>query len=277
MSKRWIILDCNYLCHRAKYTTGQLTHGGTPTGTIFGFLKEVLSFRTQFHPYGIVFCFDSRYSRRAKIYPAYKKGRAPKNLTKEEEEFERGFHQQVRLLRTDYLPQIGFKNILCQKGYESDDLIASTCLAIRNPDRATIITCDQDLYQCIRPNIDFYDPRRKYSISLESFYDGYGILPDAWITVKAIAGCKSDNIKGIPGVGETTVIKWLKADLKPSSVAFKKINEYAWQIRLRNSVLIALPFPGTKKPKLQADKLSQKGWREVCKQLGFKSIAGGLR
>jgi len=67
-----IILDCNYLCHRAKHIFGDLTYDGNATGVIYGFLKSLSAFQDLFNTSNFVFCFDSRTSKRKEIYPNIK-------------------------------------------------------------------------------------------------------------------------------------------------------------------------------------------------------------
>ena len=142
--KKWLILDCNFLCHRAKHSMGGLSHGNTPTGIIYGFLKSIQSFQDQFDTKHIIFCWDSKTSKRQEIFPAYKKKRADryKDLTKQEIKFEKEFRYQMKMLRTKYLKLIGYKNNFVQPGYEGDDIMASITLNLKMNDEAILITSD---------------------------------------------------------------------------------------------------------------------------------------
>ena len=91
--------------------------------------------------------------------------------------------------------------------------------------------------------------------------------------MKALAGCSTDSVPGIKGVGEKTAIKYLKNELKESSKIYQRIiSKEGWNIYKRNIELVKLPFTGTKIFKLKTDKLSATGWKEVVEQLGMKSI-----
>ena len=268
----WLLIDSNYLCYRARWAMGDLVWQGRPTGIIYGFLQTILQLQRQFNTSNIAFCFDSRHSKRRDMYPPYKahrKNRQP--MTEQEKLWEREFHKQIALLRTSYLPQIGFNNVFIQKGYESDDLLAKLAATIENADVA-IITADEDLFQCIRKNVFIYNPNKKTYMTYQRFCKTYELVPEQWTTVKSIAGCSTDNIKGLQGIGEKTVIKYLCSVLKESSKAFQTITKSEYEIRKQNLSLVQLPLAGTKPMTLQSDNISKAGWHSVCRKLGFKSL-----
>lgn len=273
MNRRYLILDCNYLAHRAKYAFGDLSEGGSPTGVVYGFLKDILSLRERFQTNRFIFCWDSKVSLRKQIYPAYKKKRMVKQQTEEEKAFEDAFQIQMKKLRTEYLPTIGYQNIFLQEGYESDDIIAVVCQAI-TPDleEGVIVTADHDLYQLIRNNIICYNPQTKIQMTVGKFINTYGITPKQWIKVKAIAGCPSDNIKGIERVGEVIAIKYIQKELGKGCKAYRSIKTGWRSVVLRNRTLVELPYKGTKPVRLVQDRISQVGWNKVTKALNMKSI-----
>lgn len=274
MKDDWLLIDSNYLCHRARWSMGDLAWQGRPTGVIYGFLSSILQLQKRFDTNNVAFCFDSQSSLRKAIYPNYKahrKNRKP--MKKQEEMFEKEFHKQIKLLRTSYLPEIGFNNIFLQKGYESDDLLAQIAKDIHTILDVIIVTADKDLFQCITTNISVYNPHKHIRMTYQRFYQTYKILPTEWILVKALAGCTTDNVKGLPNIGEKTVLKWMWGELNHSTKACKLIiSKQAKAIQCGNLPLVLLPFDGTKKIKLQNDNISKTGWRSVCKRLGFKSL-----
>lgn len=277
MSEEWLILDADYLCHRARYSLGMLSYQGSPTGVIYGMLNTVITLQKQFDTDKVVFCFDSRKSKRREVYPTYKaqrKNRQP--MEPEDQEFESQFHIQIAKLRKDYLPQIGYRNIFHQSGYEADDLIAQAALILNHKHgcSATIVTADEDLFQCITNHIAVFNPHKKLLMSRIKFHQTYGIPVEAWVHVKAIAGCSSDNIKGVAGVGEKTAIKFLAGALQPNSKTYRVIE--TWN-RTPNLHLVRLPYPGLTPRQLVRDEVTMKGWNDVCKALGFKSLFGGSR
>jgi len=275
MSRKYLLLDCNYLCHRAKWSTGGLTYDGDAIGVIYGFLKSLSGFQDLFNTSNFVFCWDSETSKRKEIYPEYKAQREKKEYTDEEIEFDRAFRKQMKKLRTTYLPMIGFRNVFVQKGYESDDIIASICCQKNKSidNEFVIISSDKDLYQCISPSVSFYNPQTSKILTFQGFKKKYGIESYEWGNVKSLAGCTTDNVKGIEGIGEIRAIQFLNGNLNPKSKAMQNIkNPDSDEILFRNQKLVILPFEGTQQFKLRRDNLSEQGWRQVTKLLGMKSI-----
>jgi DNA polymerase-1 len=278
MNDTWIIIDANYLCHRARYSMGELSHGGSPTGVVFGFLQTVIALEEQFDTAKVAFCFDSMASKRQEIYPVYKANRKSRQkMTKQKEAFEREFHRQINFLRTNYLPKIGFRNIFFQSGYESDDLIAAACITAKTEcNEIIIVTADQDLFQCIGGKVSVWNPQKQEMMTLQRFWQTYEIEPRQWAAVKTIAGCSSDNIKGAKGIGEKTALKFMQGKLNHFSKAYERIQQFLYSEvdRYMSSRLVSLPLPGTKTIQLQKDHIRRAGWISVCRQLGFKSLVG---
>jgi DNA polymerase-1 len=275
MYKKWLVLDCNYLCHRAKHSMGGLSNGNTPTGVIYGFIKTVIYLQEMFNTHRVIFCWDSIKNNRYDIFPGYKQKRKSRynELTSEEEEFEKAFRSQMKKLRRYYLKEIGYRNVFCQKGFESDDLIASICKNLPDDQQAVIITSDQDMYQCIKHNISFHSPQKKETVTLQGFTKQYGITPKEWGMLKAIVGCSTDEVPGVRGVGEKTCLKYLKGELKDTTKAYQSItSKEGIAIYKRNRPLVILPFKGTKVFKLKKDRISEEGWKNVMKKLGMKSL-----
>jgi len=241
---------------------------------IYGFLKSLTGFQSLFNTSNFVFCWDSNTSKRREIYSEYKANRKDKEYTDEEIEFDKAFRKQMKKLRTTYLPMIGFKNVFIQRGYESDDIMASVALQLSQcGNEAIIITSDHDLYQCISANVSCYNPQTNKIMTLQGFKKQYGIESYEWVLAKAIAGCTSDNIEGVKGVGEKTAIKYLKTQLKTTDKKYYDISCLDGKtIFERNFPLVKLPMKGTQRFKLKRDKLSEQGWHQVVKLLGLKSI-----
>src|SRR6478609_4579761 len=98
MSDTWLIFDVSNLAFRAWHTTGRLSYNGLGTGVIYGVLRDVLDITKRLNGTRHVFCFDSAQSIRREVSPAYKAAR-----TKVDEVV-----RQLRVLRTEVLPEIGF-------------------------------------------------------------------------------------------------------------------------------------------------------------------------
>ena len=271
--KTWLFLDVNYLAHRAFYSTGHLTYKEIRTGVIYGVLRDILNLQELHCTNRIAFCFDSKASKRKEIYPNYKGTRAAKYAAMDEETRRtwEEFREQIQLLRREYLPSLGFRNIFCQKGYEADDLIASLCLTLPEDCRGIIVSGDGDLYQCLTDRISMWHPAKQKTVTSRSFRSTYGVDPIQWSQVKAIAGCTSDDIKGVKGVGEKTACAWLRGKLKPKQKTYQKISE-GIAIHNQNIQLTRLPFPGTKPMKLTRDKFDPKAWKQLTKRFGLRSL-----
>lgn len=261
-----IIIDSNAICHREAHALGdRLSYEEKNVGIIFGFLREILKLSRLYETNEFAFCWDSRKSLRKQIYPEYKN--KPKKTELDPKIFE-----QFETIKTKVLPEIGFKNIFEEKGFEADDLIAS--LVTEYPDNSFVITSsDEDLYQLLRDNVCIYNLYSKKEYTKESFNKEFGISCCFWSLVKAIAGCSSDNVKGIKGVGEKTAIKYIKEELPIKSKAFQNITSLeGTSIVKRNFDLVRLPFEGTPFFDLKEDTLSLLGFMTVCKRFGFSSI-----
>lgn len=269
--KLWLVLDVNYLCYRAFHSTGQLSFNEEPTGVTFGVLREIKYLETRFGSSNMVFCFDHGKGLREKKYSWYKEGRRNKKYTEEEEVQRAGLQSQIRKLKINYLSDLGYRNIMFQDGYEADDMIASVVAGIPIPNRIVIVSADHDLYQLLSYRTSMYNPSSKATLTEEGFKKEFGVETTQWPMVKAIAGCKSDGIPGIPGVAEKTACQYLSGNLKKTSVKYGKI-EAGRDVRLRNMPLVSLPYPGAKPFKPQRDEIDPTAWANLIDELGFSSF-----
>lgn len=282
-----LVLDATYLCYRAFHALGELSYEGVETTVPFGFFQEVESLREQFKSKRFVFCFDRSGSKRREMYPDYKGQKARKERTPDERRARTSLQRQMCRLATDYLPKMGFRNIFHQPGYEADDFIASVCLGPHPfTDDIIIVGCDSDLYQLLRHkryslgktsgkrydyDISIWNPLTKKLLTYEWFVGKFGIDPMQWVDVKAIAGCDSDNVKGIKGVGEKTAARFLAGTLPTHHKTYESIirGNDIWQ---RNLPLVKLPLEGTPWPYLEEDEVSKAKWRKVTDGLGMRSL-----
>jgi len=232
-------IDSNNLGYRAFHTTGHLTYGADLTGVAFGFLNQVFTFMKH-APAGIqlVFCWDSKESLRKKIYSDYKR-RDP--VTSESYENRLALYSQFDIIRKEILPALGWTDCWLRDGYEADDLISWGCKQVSA--QRVIVSGDEDLYQCLNYGVRIFNPGTNEFFTDVDFGKKYGVTPDRWAEVKAIAGCKSDNISGAFGVGEKTVIRYFKGLLKPFGKPAQAIAEVVKNGTYeRNYLLVKLPF-----------------------------------
>jgi len=267
-----LIIDSPALCHRAKFAMQkvELSHEEMKTEIIFNFLNQIMSLAKRFETNQFVFCWDSRKSFRRDLYPAYKWKRK-EDKTQEEKDFAVLAYEQFHRLRREVLPALGFKNNFIQTGLEADDIIASIVFSKYKP-KPIIISRDNDLYQLLL-YCDMFDFQTLKMMTDASFTKKYNCLSSLWNLTKAIAGCNSDNVTGIKGVGEKTAIKYINHALASNYKTFKAIeSEEGQKIIERNKVLVYLPFKGTKKFPIQKDKLYAKDFYDTFESLGFKSF-----
>lgn len=272
MSSPWVLIDVSYLAHRALHSTGHLTHGSDPTGILFGFfnqLKQICQ-DNRIRSNKVVMFFDSKKSYRKKAYPEYKAKRH-KNKTEDELVQYSMLKDQVKLLRRRILPDIGFPCYI-QSSLESDDLIAYQARLFYS-ERAVIVTADQDLFQCIHSTCHWFDPAKDIYLDRTTFEIRKGIDPSQWGEVKAIAGCSSDNVKGILGVGETTAIRHLNGTLPEHYKAYQAIHSKEGQkIIERNRPLVVLPHAKTRDFEIDLPDYNPDAFFDYCKQYGLSSF-----
>lgn len=276
-SRTVIIIDSSNVAHASFHAMGELTHLDNPTGVLYGFLNKI-SYLSKYHKtLDFIFCFDRRPYLREEIYPEYKV--KDHKYTREEERAARKIlFAQLKELRRRILKSIGFRNIFWQEGYEADDIIAAIILN-RNPkDKLTeyiIVSSDKDLYQLLdfSLQIKIMKSGKQGLFHYGDFIGMFGVTPDQWSEVKAIAGCYTDGVEGVKGVGEITASKYINGILKKESVACQNINSKKGQrIIKRNRKLVHLPYKGTEVPVLRPNRVTTEKWNGVCEEFGMKSL-----
>lgn len=275
---KWLAIDGNYLAWRAYHTTGQLDNG-----VVYGVLRDALSFAELHAADAVAWCFDRGTPKRKLIYPTYKANRTSSKDPLIAENYNE-VRRQILELRTKILPGLGFNNVLSQEGYEADDMIAQVVYSVMGenwkrsaPHKAytfstVIVSADHDLYQLIDPQTVCWNPTTKEVMNRQRMEKDFGVCPEQWAEVKAIAGCKSDNVRGVVGVGEFTACRYVNGTLPAKSKAYQKIVAAQDLIDL-NLGVVRLPFPGAKEFVPQKDEVSPGRWREVVRKLGMPSLA----
>lgn len=220
--KRFCLIDGNAVLHRAFHATPPLTTSkGELVNAVFGFTSMLLSSIQSLKPDYIAIAWDMKAPTfRHQAYTQYKATR-PEMDSALGDQYQR-VHQIVDALN---IPEFELS------GYEADDLIGTLALqALEHADlEVVIITGDRDIMQMIRPRIQVLMPRKSLNdVALygeKEFTEKFGFRPLQLIDYKALAGDASDNIPGVPGVGDVTATKLIKefSDLdtiyKPSNLA----------------------------------------------------------
>ena len=268
-----LLIDTSYLAHRAHWTTRQLEFDDQPTGVLFGVFNTILdlAFDRRFLTNQISFFFDSAQSVRRDAFPEYKRKRFD-NKTPEEIEASQIIKAQVKRLYREILPAIGFP-CYRMRGLESDDLIAQAARQITwAGGKAVIITADTDLYQCINTNIEWHDPRKPMVVyNPLNFWAKYEIDPDQWGNVKSLAGCHSDNVPGIPGIGEARAIDYIMGGKLGARWKSAIESPEGREILNRNQQLVKLPHLATSILNLVNPAYNPDVFWQWCEKLGFKS------
>lgn len=270
-NNKTILVDCNYVGHAARFAVDKnlRTTSGKSTYVIYGFLQTVLNLCQVFETNQLVFVWDSRKSLRKTLFPQYKASRHKKQTEQEKKELESAY-AQFQILRKRVLPTMGFRNNFLHTGFEGDDLIAKIIREDRFGRHFLIYASDHDLYQLLAPNVVLI--KRKQLYSIDDFVQEFGINPSQWWQVKALAGCTSDEVTGIEGVGEKTACKYLRKELKENSSVLQRIKDQEEEVCNRNRALVRLPFDGTPDCCLVKNEFDIKATRKLFQEYEFNSF-----
>lgn len=205
---RLLLLDGHSLAYRAYFALRDVdmsTTTGQPTNAVYGFTSMLINLLRDENPTHVAVAFDvSRRTFRTETYAEYKAGRAQ---TPDD------FRDQLALIR-EVLDALRIP-ILSADGYEADDVIATVTSAAQTQAIAVLIcTGDRDALQLVGPNVTVLYPRRGVSeltrFTPEQVYTTYQLSPEQYPDFAALRGDPSDNLPGIPGVGEKTASKWVR-------------------------------------------------------------------
>lgn len=204
--ERLLILDSNSLMNRAFYAIPALTNSeGIHTNAIYGFTNMLLKMKEDIKPDYIVATFDKKAPTfRHKEYDEYKAGR--KRMPEE-------LAEQFPIIK-ELLALLAI-NIYEIDGFEADDIIGTVAkIAEKNNIEVYIVTGDKDALQLATKTTKVVITKKGVSETAvyddKIFIDEFGITPTQFIDVKGLMGDKSDNIPGIPGIGEKTAFKLIQ-------------------------------------------------------------------
>jgi DNA polymerase-1 len=195
------LIDGNSVAYRAFYALPEdlATKSGQVTNAVFGFTRMLIRLLKDYHPDGIAVAWDvSRQTFRTESYPAYKAQRE-----KAPDHFRSQLPLMDEVLQTLNITQ------LREEGYEADDIIATlTRNGVAAGWEVLIVTGDRDAFQLIEGPVKVVYTRRGISdivLADEGYVEEkYGIRPDQYVEYAALRGDTSDNLPGVPGVGEKT-------------------------------------------------------------------------
>ncbi len=206
--KKLAIIDGKSVFYRGYYAMPNLsTKDGTPTGGVFGFATMALEVIKRLKPDYVAVAWDkpkTNIRKRLELYPEYKAGRKPAPAD---------FYEQVPVLQ-ELLQAFGWP-LYELDDYEADDIMGALAVQASAKDIETmLITSDMDMLQLVNPRVHVFALKKGLSnielYSPESFTAKYGIRVDQFLDLKALKGDSSDNIPGVPGIGEKGGLELLK-------------------------------------------------------------------
>ena len=206
--KKLVIIDGKSVFYRGYYAMGNLaTSKGEPTSGVYGFAVIAMEIVRNIQPDQVVVAWDKARTSTAKrltIFKDYKAGRVrpPED-----------FYAQIPLLR-ELISALSWGFMEADE-YEADDIIGTLA---RQADEAGdymtyIVSSDLDMLQIVDENTKMYRILRGFSdleeMDIPAVEEKYGILKSQFLDLKALKGDNSDNIPGVPGIGEKTAVKLL--------------------------------------------------------------------
>jgi len=223
-NSRVLIVDALNTFMRSYVAIPTLDDDGNHIGGMAGFMKSLGFAIRSFKPTRVVLVFDGKggSQRRRKIYKEYKANRKPPtrlnrsyDMTTDEQEKENMKYQLVSLVEmVECLPV----SILALDYVEADDVIAYMSeLVTKNGGTSIIYSTDKDFLQMVNENVKVYNPVKKKTFDVDVILETYGVHPDNFVFFRSLLGDKSDNIDGIKGAGEKTLLKYIPEFADPNT------------------------------------------------------------
>jgi DNA polymerase-1 len=193
------LVDGSSYIYRAYYAIRHLSSpNGFPTNAIYGFIQMLLKLLKDYNPQHVAVVFDAgRTTFRTEMYPAYKANRAamPDDLRVQMEPIR-------EVVRAFNIPTLELQ------GYEADDIIGG--LAHRfaaQGGSVVVVTGDKDLMQIVTDHVTLLDTMKNKESGIQEVIERFGVGPELVTDILGLAGDSSDNIPGVPGIGEKTAAK----------------------------------------------------------------------
>lgn len=283
MAEKIMLIDGNSIVNRAFYGVPLLTNGeGRYTNGVYGFLNILFKLLDEENPDYLAVAFDLHAPTfRHKTFDGYKGTR--KGMP---EELREQMPLLKEVLQTMHIP------IFEQEGYEADDILGTlSALAEKNGVLPVVVSGDRDLLQIAGEKLKVRIPKTKGGrTETEDYYaadvvEKYGVTPTEFIDMKALMGDASDNIPGVPGIGEKTAAKIIQQyhdietaiehapEIKPKK-ASENLAEFQEQARLSKflaTIVRDMPLEWNKDGLKINDMFNAEAY-ELVKRLEFKSM-----
>jgi DNA polymerase-1 len=277
------LIDISSYFYRAFHAIrGLATSKGLPTNATYGVTNMLLKVLKERQPHYLALVFDSKGpTQRHHDFPDYKAQRP-------------GMPEEL-VMQLPYIQKIidGFRlPALRQEGFEADDLICTLVHRAREQGfRVEIISGDKDLLPLVQAGVDMWDPMKEVRYDPTAIREKYGLTPEELVEVRALAGDASDNIPGVPGIGEKTALKLIAEyhslenllahvdEIKQKALR-EKLTEYADQARLSRRLTVlecAVPLtvdlealqPGPPDREALRQLFVELEFNKLVKELGF--------
>ena len=283
MAEKIMLIDGNSIVNRAFYGVPLLTNNeGRYTNGVYGFLNIMFKLLDEEHPDYLAVAFDLKAPTfRHKTFDGYKGNR--KGMPDE-------LREQMPLLKE--VLKIMNIPVFEQEGYEADDILGTlSALAEQNDVLPVVVSGDRDLLQIAGEKLKVRIPKTKGGkTETEDYYaadviEKYGVTPTEFIDMKALMGDTSDNIPGVPGIGEKTAAKIIQqyhdietaiahaAEIKPKK-ASENLAEFQEQARLSKflaTIVRDMPLEWNTEHFKIRDMFNTEAY-ELVKRLEFKSM-----
>jgi DNA polymerase-1 len=202
MKKTLYLIDGTAYIHRAYHAVRGLSNSkGLPTNAVFGFAKMLIKLMEDKKPEYLVLLFDSKGKTfRHEMYEKYKANRPPM--------------PEDMAVQIPYIKAVtqGFNiQVVEMPGYEADDLIGTLAESAEKAGFAVVmVTGDKDFLQLVTENITLWDPMKEKHTDMEAVRKTFGLEPAQMLDVMGLSGDTSDNIPGVPGIGQKTALSLIQ-------------------------------------------------------------------
>ncbi len=283
MKDKILLVDGHSIANRAFYGVPLLSNSqGVYTNAVYGFINIFMKVVEMEKPDRAAVAFDLKAPTfRHNLYAQYKGNRSP--MPDE-------LHMQIPIIQ-EILDKAGIQ-LLMMEGFEADDILGT--IAKRHAhqgDEVTVLSGDRDLLQLAEENLKILIPKtKKGGTELETYFPAdveakYGVSPDGYLQMKALMGDPSDNIPGVPAIGEKTAAKIIReyesvenaiahaAQVKPAR-AGQNLEEFQEQARLSLTLATICTDCAISEDvsPFSPDNFQNPAFIQVLKQYEFKSL-----